>query len=756
MSKLLVVESPAKARTIKKYLGRDFKVIASVGHIRDLPVEKMGVDVKKNFAVQYKTVKGKTKVLREIKDAARNADSVYLGPDPDREGEAIAWHLKESIGREDGVYRVLFNEITRKAVAEALSKPGAIDMNLVEAQQTRRIMDRLVGYELSPLLWKKVMRGLSAGRVQSVAVRLVVDREREIKAFVPQEYWTLDINLDAGVPPRFLARLTHIGEKKAHVTSADEANALAAKFREMGRYTLRSIERKERKKSPPPPFITSKLQQVAFNRLGFPAKRTMALAQRLYEGVDLGELGAQGLITYMRTDSTRVGAESLDAVRTLIASVYGQEYLPEKPNFFAGRRGAQDAHEAIRPTNMQFNPEKVKEFLDRDEFRLYEMIWQRFVASQMKPAIYDLTAFIIAGEIYLFRATGSSLKFPGYLSVYAVEDDRPSNGTVNLEDEDIVEDLPDVAEGARCTLVDVIPGQHLTAPPPRFTEGSLVKELEERGIGRPSTYATIISTIVDKKYVGKNEGRLEPTELGFVVTDLLVKSFPHVMDVAFTAGMEEKLDQVEEGASKWLSVMNEFWGDFKEYLDKAKIEMRDVKREEKPTDVKCDQCGSPMVIKWGRNGSFLACSAYPECRNTLEYRTGADGKISPVPREVIDRKCPQCGSPLVRKRGRFGEFLSCTKYPECKYVESITTGVACPSGCGGQVVKLRGRGGKPFYGCNSYPKCRFISWYMPVAEKCPQCGSPYLVEKSTRKDGAHLACPDKECGYMRSREEKQG
>jgi DNA topoisomerase-1 len=754
MGKLLVVESPAKARTIKKYLGRDFKVLASVGHVRDLPVDRMGVDVENGFKTEYKTVKGKQKVLKEIRDAAKAAEAVFLGPDPDREGEAIAWHLKEAIGRDEGVYRVLFNEITKKAVGEALQKPGKIDMSLVEAQQTRRILDRLVGYELSPLLWKKVMRGLSAGRVQSVAVRLVVDREREIKAFVAQEYWTIDINLDGGIPPKFLARLTHIDGKKAHITDGAVANELAARFRVIAPYTLNSVERKERKKNPPPPFITSKLQQVAFNRLGFSAKRTMAIAQGLYEGVDLGEMGPQGLITYMRTDSTRVSAEAIDRVRQFIGSQYGADYVPEKPNFYASKKGAQDAHEAIRPTNMELPPELAKQYLDKDAFHLYEMIWQRFVASQMKPAIYDQTAFVIGCDVYSFRATGSNLRFPGYLSVYAVEEEKGANGSVTAEDEDIVEELPDLQEGARCTIVDVKPDQHFTVPPPRFTEGSLIKELEDKGIGRPSTYATILTTIVDKKYVNKIEGRLLPTELGFMVTDLLVKSFPHIMDIQFTAGMEDKLDEIEEGRLPWLGVMSGFWDDFKGWLATAKVEMRNIKKEEKPTDIKCDKCGSPMVIKWGRNGSFLACSGYPACKSTMEYRTDAEGKISAVPREVIDKKCPQCGAQLMKRRGRFGEFLSCTNYPDCKYVESITTGVACPNSCGGSVVRLRGRGGKTFFGCTSYPKCKFISWYMPVMEKCPQCGSPYLLDKITKKDGPHLACPNKECGYMRHKEEQ--
>ncbi|MFA6035021.1 MAG: type I DNA topoisomerase, partial [Myxococcota bacterium] len=753
MGKLLIVESPAKARTIKKYLGKEFKVLASVGHIKDLPVEKMGVDVKHDFKTTYKTLKSKTKVLKDIKAAAKTADAIFLGPDPDREGEAIAWHIKEEIKRDDVVYRVLFNEITKKAVAEAIANPGRLDMAKVESQQTRRILDRLVGYELSPLLWKKVMRGLSAGRVQSVAVKIVVEREREIQAFKSDEYWTIDIDLDGRLPPRFLARLTHIGGEKAHVGSTEQAHSISDRLNQIGPYVLKSVEKKERKKNPPPPFITSKLQQTAFNRLGFSTKRTMALAQSLYEGVELGELGTQGLITYMRTDSTRVSNDALAAVREYIGRTWGNELVPEKPNFFASRKGAQDAHEAIRPTSLEFSPEKVKQHLDRDQFLLYEMVWQRFVASQMIPAVYDQTAFVIECDVYSFRATGSNLRTAGFLAVYGFSDEKDEKAGGNGEGEDIVEELPDLAGGEQLKLVGVTTDQHFTQPPPRFTEGSLVKELEEKGIGRPSTYASILSTIIDKKYVDKNEGRLSPTELGFIVTDLLVKSFPHIMDVAFTAGLEEKLDGIEEGGVKWLDVMHAFWDDFKVYLDTAKAEMRNVKREEKPTDAVCDLCGKQMVIKWGRNGSFLACSAYPECKNTLEYRTAEDGKIIPVPRELVDKKCVKCGAPMMKRRGRFGEFLSCTRYPDCKHVESVITGISCPLGCGGHVVRLRGRGGKPFYGCNSYPNCKFISWYMPVPEKCPMCDSPFLVEKTTKKDGTYIACPNKECQYRRAKEE---
>ena len=752
MSKLLIVESPAKARTIKKYLGKDFQVIASIGHIKDLPVDKMGVDVEHDFKAEYKVVKGKSKVLKEIKTAAKSAESVFLAPDPDREGEAIAWHIREEIKKDNKhIYRVMFNEITKKAVNEALSHPGTIDMAKVESQQTRRILDRLVGYELSPLLWKKVMRGLSAGRVQSVAVRLVVEREREVLAFKAQEYWTIDVDLDGAVPPRFLARLTHIDGKKAQVGNAGEATALADRFKTISPYILKGVEKKERRKNPPPPFITSKLQQLAFNRIGFSAKRTMAVAQSLYEGVEVGSEGATGLITYMRTDSTRVAADAVEKVRAHIAATYGEQMLPEKPNVYASRKGAQDAHEAIRPTNMDLPPAKVKQHLDRDQFLLYEMIWQRFVASQMKPAVYDQTAFSIECGAYSFRATGSNLRFPGYLSVYSIDDekDKEKDKNGNVEAEDIVEELPDLQEGARLALVGVRPEQHFTQPPPRFTEGSLVKELEEKGIGRPSTYATILSTIVDKKYVDKTENRLRPTQLGDIVTDLLVKSFPTIMDVAFTAGMEEKLDEVEEGKTEWLGVMKSFYGDFAAALKTAQAEMRNIKKEEKPTDVICAKCGKPMVIKWGRNGSFLACSGYPECKTTMEYKTGPDGKVIPVPNEVVDRKCTLCGAPMVKRRGRFGEFLSCSRYPDCKHIEPVTTGIACPNACGGNVVRLRGRGGKSFFGCTSYPKCKFVSWYLPVAEKCPDCGSPYLVEKVTKKEGALVACPNKECAYKR-------
>jgi DNA topoisomerase I len=765
---LVVVESPAKAKTIKKYLGRGFDVKASVGHVKDLPKSKIGVDVDHGFLPQYEAIKGKAKVLSEIKRAARTAERVLLATDPDREGEAIAWHLSEELGAEGGdarVRRVLFNEITKGAIQKAIGSPLDLDRKKFDSQQARRILDRLVGYQISPILWKKVRRGLSAGRVQSVAVRLVVEREREIEAFVPVEYWSLEADLAAKLPPEFRAKLAKVDGQKAELKDGAQTGALV-KDLEGARYVVASVEKKERRRNPPPPFTTAKLQQEAANRLGFSPKKTMTLAQRLYEGVELGEEGAIGLITYMRTDSVRLATEAVDAVRGYIASTFGKDHLPEAPIFYKTKaKAAQEAHEAVRPTSLDWTPERVAPFFDqmneRDMYRLYELIWNRFVACQMVPAVYDQTTADIGAARATFRATGSILKFPGYLAVYgakppeeeagAEEEKAGENGEREGKPED--RQLPPLEAGMELRLVKLLPEQHFTQPPPRFNESSLVKEMEERGIGRPSTYAAILDTIQEKGYVEKLEKQFKPTHLGVLVTDELVRAFPRELDIAFTAGMEERLDEIEEGNAGWQAVLQDFYGPFKEDLARAEEAMRNVKAQAIETDITCEKCGQKMVIKWGRNGEFLACPGYPECRNTMNFRR-EDGKIVPEKEEdvVVEDKCPDCGAPMVMKRGRFGKFLACTRYPDCKGTKPVSIGVTCPKGCGGYITEKRSRRGKTFYGCSSYPKCDFVSWDRPRNEACPQCGSAYLLDKYSKKTGPFVACPNKECGYRREAE----
>jgi DNA topoisomerase-1 len=752
---LVIVESPAKAKTIKKYLGRGYVVKASVGHVKDLPKKNMGIDIDNDFQPEYVVIEGKKKVLAEIKKAAGEVSKIYLAPDPDREGEAIAWHIAEEVRPDNpNIYRVLFNEITKKAVNEALQKPTELDVKKFESQQARRILDRLVGYQISPVLWTKVKRGLSAGRVQSVAVRLVVEREQEITAFRPEEYWTVDALVEGSAPPPFTAKVNKVDGKKAELGHEGQAREVESAIKAA---TLRviSVERKERRKNAPPPFITSKLQQDASSKLRFSPKRTMGLAQRLYEGVEMGEEGPIGLITYMRTDSTRLSDDAVTEARAYIGERYGANHLPPEPIVYKTKKSAQDAHEAIRPTSLKYDPETVRKLWaaggggGRDEretedlLKLYTLIWNRFVACQMVPAVFDQTSVDIeAGRVEL-RATGQVMKFAGFLEVYAetVED------AVN---EDESNALPDVKEGEVLKLLEVKPEQHFTQPPPRFSEATLVKELEEKGIGRPSTYAAILSTIQDRGYVEKKEGRLWPTELGGMVNGLLVQSFPEIVSTDFTAQMEEQLDQVEEGQADWVKLLKAFYGPFKKDLEKAKIEMRDIKREEKPTDEVCEKCGKPMVIKWGRNGYFLACSGYPDCRNTKEFTQNADGTLTVVPTtRPSDQICPTCSSPMVIRRGRFGEFLACSRYPDCKTTSPISLGVDCPKpGCGGYLTEKRSRRGKVFFGCSNYSKtqCDFVSWDRPLPRACPKCGAKFVVQKVTRA-GARVRCIAEGCDY---------
>lgn len=752
---LVVVESPAKAKTIKKYLGSGYTVKASVGHVMDLPKSKIGVDIEHGFQPVYEVIEAKKKVVAELKTAAKAADRVLLATDPDREGEAIAWHVFEQLKKHKvPTQRVLFNEITRKAIQEAIQNPRDLNRDVYDAQQARRVLDRLVGYQISPILWKKVRRGLSAGRVQSVAVRLVVEREEEIGRFVPVEYWSVEADLRAALPPQFRSKLIRLDGEKAELHSGDEARPLVEELKQRA-FVVAEVTKKERRRNAPPPFITSKLQQEAANRLGFTAKKTMTLAQRLYEGVELGDEGQTALITYMRTDSVRLSPDAVAGARDYVTGRWGKEYLPAEPVQFKSKKSAQDAHEAIRPTSLEYPPEKVQPFLEKDMFRLYELVWNRFVACQMVPAVFDQTTADIAAGSATFRATGQILRFPGYLAVYGQEAEAPQDeaGAEKMEGEDeekgdVSRQLPPLAAGDRLKLVELVAEQHFTQPPPRFTEASLVKELEDKGIGRPSTYAAILSTIQDKEYVEKKEGRFFPTDLGKIVTELLLGAFPNVMDVAFTARMEEELDEVEEGKADWVRLLGEFYGPFKKTLEAAESQMRDVKREEKPTDLSCEKCQSPMVIKWGRMGRFLACTGYPDCKNTKDF-IEEDGKIKVVEDLPTDEFCPTCQKPMVNKRGRFGRFLACSDYPTCKTTRPITIkGVSCPD-CGGGLAERKSRFGKSFFGCVNYPNCKFAAWDRPIPGPCPQCAKPYLLQKYSKRDGAYIACADKECGYRR-------
>ena len=750
---LVIVESPAKARTLTKYLGRDYQVKASVGHVVDLPKSKLGVDVEKDFTPEYQIIHGKAKIISDLRQAAKGKENVYLAPDPDREGEAIAWHIAERLdGKRTKVRRVLFNEITKRAVQEALKHPKDLDRDLFEAQQTRRILDRLVGYQISPLLWQKVRRGLSAGRVQSVAVRIVCEREREIQAFQKVEYWSVTAQLDGHEPPTFAARLVRIGDQKLdpekfRVESAEAAGTLVERLRNAP-WRVEKVERKERRRFPTPPFITSRLQQEASRKLGFVPSRTMRIAQRLYEGAELGSEGPVGLITYMRTDSVRTAPEALQEVRQLIGERYGKAYLPEEAVHYRSKRGAQDAHEAIRPTAMDRPPEAVAGFLSKEELALYTLIWNRFVASQMMPAVFDQTAVDISAADTLFRATGQVIKFDGFIRVYTEgRDEEPAD-----DDDDSEHTLPPLTEGEALTLRELLPEQHFTQPPPRFSQATLIKELEEKGIGRPSTYASIMSTILNKEYVVEDrQRRLRPTELGFLVTDMLVRAFPDILNVEFTAGMETVLDDIEEGKQNWVEAMRRFYTPFARDLEHASEHMPDVKREGQPTNLVCPKCGAPMVVKWGRSGEFLACSRYPECKSTANFTRDAEGQIAVAQEETTNEVCDVCGRPMQVRFGRFGKFLGCSGYPECKSVRSLVrpvpTGIQCPDCKEGEIMEKRSRSGKTFFSCNRYPRCRFATWDRPVAEACPQCGAPFVVEKTTKRAGTVRRCLSEGCTY---------
>ncbi len=796
---LVIVESPAKAKTINKYLGSDYLVKASMGHVMDLPKKELGVDLAHGFEPKYITIPGKKNVITELRSAASKAEAIYLAADPDREGEAICAHLRDLLdGKRRKFYRVLFNEITRDAVREAFEHPSDIDGRLVEAQQARRILDRLVGYQVSPLLWDKVRRGLSAGRVQTVALRLIVEREREISAFLKKEYWTITAHVEGKNPPPFDARLVKFQGKDLEIPDQAAAEKITAEIK-AGKLVVQSVTTKEKRKYPVPPFITSKLQQEAVRKLHFTARKTMLVAQHLYEGVELRDEGSVGLITYMRTDSTRVAESALGAARDYVRKTFGQDFLPPDAIRYKSKKDAQDAHEAIRPTDVARTPDSLKGVLSPDEFKLYKLIWQRFVASQMNPAIFDQTTIDITSGDYLLRATGSVEKFKGFRAVY--EEGKDEKAEIE-EDEELQHRLPAVEQGETLKLRKILPEQHFTEPPPRYNEATLVKALEEKAIGRPSTYATILSVIQNREYVQKQQGRFYPTELGMVVNDLLVKNFSDIFDVAYTARMEEELDEVEEGKMTWTEALQEFYGKFKKDLRVAEREMADIKGEGIPTEVKCEKCGKPMVIRLGRNGQFLACTGYPdcdgtsdlppelaaqyapatppapevpeqacekcgkpmavkrgrfgyflactgypECRNTKKIVI-KEGSATAVGDEPLEEKCPECGNHLVKKHGRYGPFIACSNYPACKYVKRQTLGIPCPEkGCTGEIVVRRSKRGKTFYGCSRYPECKFTAWDKPIAEACPNCGSPILLEKMSKTAGPIRYCPNEACKY---------
>jgi DNA topoisomerase I len=794
---LVIVESPAKAKTINKYLGREYKVLASMGHVRDLPKSKLGVDVDDGFAPVYELLATRKKVIAELKSAAKDATDIYIATDPDREGEAIGWHLAEELGgKKKKIHRLMFNEITKKAVQEAMKHPGTIDLKMVDAQQARRVLDRLVGYKISPLLWDKVRRGLSAGRVQSVALKLITDREQEILKFVPEEYWFLFASLAGPQPPDFEAKLVKKGDETIKVGNEQQSSQILRDL-EGAAYVVSSVATKERKRNAAPPFITSKLQQTA----RYPVKRTMQIAQQLYEGIELPGLGVEGpigLITYMRTDSTRVSEDALAAVREHIGTVYGAGYVPEKPNAFKTKSDAQDAHEAIRPTSMEYDPEKVRPFLSSEQYSIYRLIWNRFVASQMPPATFDETTVDIKAGDYLFRVKGTVPKFPGWLAAYGqVTEEKPETEKDKDDDDSPGGVLPPLAEGDRLELKALRPEQKFTQPPPRFTEATLVKELEENGIGRPSTYASIIGVLQDRDYANKVEGRFKPSALGMIIIDLLIKSFEDILDVEYTRNLEEDLDRIEQGKADYKGTLTSFYKKFKKDLAKAGKEMQNLKEGIKTEEICdrcgkgmvikigkfgpfvacsgypdctntreleksepasetdetqeeiCENCGKPMVVKRGRFGQFLACTGYPDCKTTRKIIATQGGMKAAKPDQILDEKCPKCESNLVIKQGRFGEFTACTNYPNCKYVKLKSTGVKCPNNDEGEIVERKSRRGKAFYGCSNYPDCDFTLWKRPVPEACPDCGTPYLLEKLTKKSGRQLVCSKEDCAYVR-------
>ena len=759
MSKsLVVVESPAKAKTIKKILGKDYIVDSSVGHIRDLPKNDLGVDIDNAFTPKYVLIRGKGKVVKALQSEARKVDNIYLAADPDREGEAICWHLAEELKKaKKPIYRITYNEVTKSAILDAIKKPGEINMALVDAQQARRVLDRLVGYKISPILWSSVKPRLSAGRVQSVAVRLICEREAEIEAFKPEEYWTLTATLTPLKSENpFLAKLHKIGTKKGEINNygfrIDETRAKEiAEDAKTHDYVVEKVEKRERKQRPVPPFITSTLQQEASRKLRFSAKKTMLVAQQLYEGLEIGNEGSVGLITYMRTDSTRIAKEATDAARDYIKATYGQKYLPGRVVSYRSKKGAQDAHEAIRPTLPLRTPAELKSHLNKDQSNLYELIWKRFIACQMNPTILDATTIDIKAGQYLFRATGSVIKFDGFRRIYMEgEDDTTADESASNEENAT---LPIVKEGETLNLRKLEPKQHWTQPPPRYNEATLVKMMEAKEIGRPSTYASILSTI-QREYVTKERGRLMPTDVGRLVNHLLIHGFPNILDVEFTAKMEEQLDTIADGKVNWTQTLGQFYPSFQVSLEEAPDKMYKARKAmEEESDEKCEKCGGNMILKWGKYGRFLGCSNYPECTNIKSLST--DDTPAPEP-EKTDTPCDKCGELMVIRTSRVGgKFLSCSTYPKCKNAKPLPMGIDCPEpDCDGYLGERRSRRGKVFYGCSNYPKCEFSLWDKPILEPCPKCNAPFLVEKTRKPRGSDTAiitvsCRTSDCDYIK-------
>ncbi|MGN1095816.1 MAG: type I DNA topoisomerase [Eubacteriales bacterium] len=749
MRKLVIVESPAKANTINSYLGDEFKVIASKGHVRDLPKSSLGVDIENNFKAKYINIQGKGELINQLKKEAKAADAVYLATDPDREGEAISWHLATVLGIEpEKANRVAFNEITKNTIRTEIEHPRAIDMNLVNSQQARRILDRIVGYKLSPYLWKTVKSGLSAGRVQSVATRIIVEREAEIEAFVPKEFWTIDAVLKDSKHHKVKAKFFGTEEGKKELSSEEEANDVLSVC-ENGKFIVTKVVRATKSKSPMPPFITSTMQQEASRRLGFQAKKTMRIAQELYEGVKLGAEfgGSHGIITYMRTDSLRISDEAAFAAQKFIVSKYGPEFYPSRRRIFKTKGSAQDAHEAIRPSSMELEPERIRQYLSNDQFKLYKLIWDRFIASQMKNAELDtMNADISCGK-YIFKASEYSVKFKGYLGVYEDTDE-------NTDSEKLAK-VCELSEGQELTKDSVNAEKNFTSPPPHFNEASLIKFLEEKGIGRPSTYAPTITTIIERGYVERDKKVLRSTPLGVATVELMKKNFPNIVDYKFTANMETNLDKIASGDDTLEDVLGDFYGGFSKTLEKAQSKIKENKVElpVEESDIICEKCGRRMVIKTGRFGKFAACPGYPECKNTKPLQKDgsiAEKKPGEEP-EKTDLKCPECGGDIVIRKSRYGKFYACTNFPKCKYTKAIREeiGVACPK-CGGNIVRGFGKRKSVFYNCENYPKCDFSVWDMPTNKKCPECGG-MLFEKKGKK---YLYCAKEGCGYKEDVAEK--
>ncbi len=744
---LVIVESPSKAKTINKYLGNNYVVLASKGHLIDLPKSKLGIDVEKGFEPIYIKIRGKASIINELKKAAKNSEKIFIATDPDREGEAIGWHIKNFLSvnaNTPPLYRLRLNEITKSAIETAILSPSDVNISMVNAQQARRVLDRLVGYGISPILWKHIRRGLSAGRVQSVALRLVSERELDIKAFKPEEYWSIEADFQTIENQIIHAVLVKINNEKIDIKSQEAATIIKEKI-EKASFKVSDIIQKDKIKRSPLPLTTSKLQQEAYKQLRFSAKKTMAVAQGLYEGVEV-ETGLIGLITYMRTDSQRISPEAKEEARKFIQEIYGPTYIDQTEKSNAKKIKIQDAHESIRPTSVFRTPESIKQYLLPDQFKLYQLIWKAFVASQMSAAQYQVTSVNITGDEFVFRATGTSVAFDGFTKIYQEIIDEDKKNQESEENESDIK-IPKVEIDQKLEYQNIFQNQHFTQPPPRYTDASLIKILEELGIGRPSTYAPTLGTLQTRRYIEKNNGRFFLTELGDLIINLLMKNFSNILDYEFTAKLEKELDDVENGREDWHKIIQEFYDPFKNKLQEAEkffLEQKSIIEQE--TDIVCEKCGKKMITKWGRHGKFLACSAYPTCQNTKNLKETLDGSLV-VEDTHTDEKCPKCGNAMIIRAGRFGKFLACEKYPECKTTKSFTLKIPCPLGCGGEIVVRHAKRGSVFYGCSRYPECRFQSWNKPINRPCPKCGSVFLIEKYNKTQGAYIACPNKECDY---------